>query len=182
MGISGQPGPQIITSTIRLDTYYCVMEQAVYSLNCIPYLDIGNYGLLSPQHLINPWTNGRVRVREIPANSIQELREARGILLNQMEKLNTQVTEEIAIDVERWKQKKLKLGKNKSDERISVGDVVMLKRDTKNDMAQFGLILEISSHNKNALVRLVNGYCMNTGVGNLIPVTTEQLNRQELGE
>ena len=49
-------------------------------------------------------------------------------------------------------------------------------------MAQFGLILEISSHNKNALVRLVNGYCMNTGVGNLIPVTTEQLNRQELGE
>ena len=140
MGISGQPGPQITTSTIRLDTYYCVMEQAVYSLNCIPYLDIGNYGLLSPQHLINPWTNGRVRVREIPANSIQELREARGILLNQMAKLNTQVSEEIAIDVERWKQKKLKLGKNKSDERISVGDVVMLKCDTKNDMAQFGLI------------------------------------------
>ena len=74
-----------------------------------------------------------------------------------MEKLNTQVTEEIAIDVERWKQKKLKLGKNKSDERISVGYVVMLKRDTKNDMAQFGLILEISRQNKNALVRLVNG-------------------------
>ena len=36
------------------------------------------------------------------------------------------------------------------------------------------------SHNKNALVRLANGYCMNTGVGNLIAVTTEQLNRQEL--
>ena len=116
MGISGQPGPQITTSTIRLDTYYCVMEQAVYSLNCIPYLDIGNYGLLSPQHLINPWTNGRVRVREITTNSIQELREARGILLNQMAKLNTQVSEEIAIDVGRWKEKKLKLGKNKSDE------------------------------------------------------------------
>ena len=117
MGISGQPGPQITTTTIRLDTYYCVMEQAVYSLNCIPYLAIGNYGLLSPQHLINPWTNGRVRVREIPTNSVQELREARGILVNQMAKLNTQVSEEIAIDVERWKQKKLKLGKNKSDER-----------------------------------------------------------------
>ena len=49
-------------------------------------------------------------------------------------------------------------------------------------MAQFGLILEISSQNKNALVRLVNGYCMSTGTGNLIPVTTEQLNRQELEE
>ena len=75
--------------------------------------------------MINPWTNGSVRIREIPASSIQELREARGILLNQMEKLNTQITEEIAIDVERWKQKKLKLGKNKSEERISVGDKVM---------------------------------------------------------
>ena len=30
MGISGQPGPQTTTSTIRLDTYYTVMEQAVY--------------------------------------------------------------------------------------------------------------------------------------------------------
>ena len=97
-----------------------------------------------------------------------------------MEKLNTQVTEEIAIDVERWKQKKLKLGKNKSDDKISVGDVVMLKRDTKNDMAQFGLILEISSHNKNALVRLANGHSMNTGVGNLIPVTTERAVKQTI--
>merc|ERR1711888_280209 len=118
------------------------MEQAAYSLNCIPYLDI-NYGLLSPQHMINPWTNVRVRVREIPANSIQELREARGVLLNQMAELNTQVTEEIAIDVERWKQKKLKLGKNKGDEKVSVGDVVMLKRDSKNDAAQFDLVLEL---------------------------------------
>ena len=104
MGISGRPGPQITTTTIRLDTYYCVMEQASHSLNSIPYLDIGNYGLLSPQHMINPWTNGSVRVREIPTSSIQELREARGILLNQMEKLNTQISEEIAIDKERWKQ------------------------------------------------------------------------------
>ena len=33
MGISGQPSPQITTSTIRLDTYYTLMEQAVDSLN-----------------------------------------------------------------------------------------------------------------------------------------------------
>ena len=62
VGISGQPGPQTTTSTIRLDTYYTVMEQAVYGLNCIPYLAVGNYGLLTPQHLINPWTNARVKV------------------------------------------------------------------------------------------------------------------------
>ena len=56
MGISGQPGPQTIDS-IRLDTYFTVMEQTVYGLNCIPYLSVGNYGLLTPQHLINPWAN-----------------------------------------------------------------------------------------------------------------------------
>ena len=182
MGISGQPGPQITTSTIRLDTYYTVMEQAVYGLNCIPYLAVGNYGLLTPQHLINPWTNGRVRVREIPTNSVQELRELRGILVNQMAKLNTQISEEIAIDVERWKQRRLKLGKNKSEEKVAVGDVIMLKRDSKNDAAQFGLVLELSSQNKNAVVRLQNGYCMSTATGNLIPVTSGQSDGREQKE
>jgi len=65
--------------------------------------------------------------------------------MNQMAKLNTQIFEEIAIDVERWKQRRLKLGKNKSEEKVTVGDVIMLKRDSKNDVAQFGLVLELSS-------------------------------------
>ena len=84
------------------------MEQAVYGLNCIPYLAAGNYGLLTSQHLINPWTNGRVRVREIPTSSAQELRELRGIFVNQMANLNAQISEEITIDVERWRQRRLK--------------------------------------------------------------------------
>ena len=154
----------------------------MYGLNCIPYLAVGNYGLLTPQHLINPWTNGRVRVREIPTNSVQELRELRGILVNQMAKFNTQISEEIAIDVERWKQRRLKLGKNKSDEKVTVGDVIMLKRDSKNDAAQFGLVLELSSQNKNAVVRLQNGYCMSTATGNLIPVTSGQSDGREQEE
>ena len=58
----------------------------------------------------------------------------------------------------------------------------MLKRDSKNDAAQFGLVLELSSQNKNAVVRLQNGYCMSTATGNLIPVTTEQSDGQELEE
>ena len=99
MGISGQPGPQTTTSTIRLDTYFTVMEQAVYGLNCIPYLSMGNYGLLTPQHLINPWANARVRVRELPSSSVRELRELRGTLVNQMANLNAQIKEEITLDV-----------------------------------------------------------------------------------
>ena len=122
MGISGQPGPQTTTSTIRLDTYFTVMEQAVYGLNSIPYLSMGNYGLLTPQHLINPWANSKVRVRELPSSNVRELREMRGTLVNQMVNLNAQITEEITLDVERWRQKKLKLGKNKSEESVAAGD------------------------------------------------------------
>ena len=51
MGISGQPGPQTVDS-IRLDMYFTIMEQAVNGLNCIPYLTVGNYGLLTPQHFV----------------------------------------------------------------------------------------------------------------------------------
>ena len=102
--------------------------------------------------------------------------------MNQKAKLNTQISEEIAIDVERWKQRRLKLGKNKSDEKVTVGDVIMLKRDSKNDAAQFGLVLELSSQNKNAVVRLQNRYFMSTATGNLIPVTSGQSDGREQKE
>ena len=93
MGISGQPGPQT-NDSIRLDTYFTIMEQAIYGLNCIPYLSVGKYGLLTPQHLINPWANSKVRVRELPSSSVRELREMRGTLVTQMAALNTQIKEE----------------------------------------------------------------------------------------
>ena len=78
------------------------MEQAVHGLNCIPYLTVGNYGLLIPQHLINPWANSKVRVRELPVSSVRELR---GTLVTQMAALNIQMKEEITLDFEIWKQK-----------------------------------------------------------------------------
>ena len=182
MGISGRPGPQTTTDTIELDTYYCLMEQAVYGLNSIPYLAVGNYGLLTPQHMINPWTNGRVRVREIPSGSVKELRDLRAILVNQMTNLNEQIMEEITIDVKRWKQEKLKLGKNKSEESVSIGDIVMLKREHKNDVAQFGLVIEIHSQNKNIVIKLQSGYCMDTAVGNVVPVASGQADGREQRE
>ena len=132
MGISGQPGPQTVDS-IRLDMYFTLMEQAVHGLNCIPYLTVGNYGLLTPQHLINPWANSKVRVRELPVSSVRELRELRGTLVTQMAALNSQMKEEITLDIERWKQRRLKLGKNKSEESVAPGDLMMLRRDNKNE-------------------------------------------------
>ena len=69
--------------------------------------------------------------------------------------------------------------KNKSEEKVAVGDVIMLKRENKNDSAQFGLVLELTSQNKNAVVRLQSGYYMSTATGNLIPVTSGQSDRRE---
>ena len=74
------------------------------------------------------------------------------------------------------------MGKNKSEEKVAVGDVIMLKRENKNDSAQFGLVLELTSQNKNAVVRLQSGYCMSTATGNLIPVTSGQSDGREQKE
>ena len=94
--------------------YFTIMEQAVHGLRCIPYLTVGNYGRLTPQHFVNLWANSKVRVRELPVSSVRELRELRGTLVTQMAALNSQMKEEITLDIERWKQRRLKLGKNKS--------------------------------------------------------------------
>ena len=83
------------------------------------------------------------------------------MLVNQMANLNTQV----------------------SEEKVAVGDVIMLKRENKNDSAQFGLVLELTSQNKNAVVELQSGYCsMSTAIGNLIPVTSGQSDGRERKE
>ena len=51
--------------SIRLDMYFTIMEQAVHGLNSIPYLEVGNYGILTPQHFVNPWANYRVRLTRV---------------------------------------------------------------------------------------------------------------------
>ena len=99
-----------------------------------------------------------------------------------MANLNTQIKEEITLDVKRWRQRRLKLGKNKSEESVAVGDVVMLKRESKNDPAQFGLILELTSQNKDEVVKLQSGYCMSTATGSLIPVTSGHSDGREQKE
>ena len=55
----------------------------------------------------------------------------------------------------------------------------MIRRENKNDQAQFGLILELTNQNKDAVVKLQSGYCMATATGNLIPVASGQSERRE---
>ena len=55
----------------------------------------------------------------------------------------------------------------------------MIRRENKNDQAQFGLILELTNQNKDAVVKLQSGYCMATATGNLIPVASGQSDGRE---
>ena len=63
-----------------------------------------------------------------------------------MVNLNKQMKEEISIEVERWKQGRLKFSKNKSLGSVVPGDIVMLRRESKLDQPQFGLVLEVLNH------------------------------------
>ena len=67
----------------------------------------------------------------------------------------------------------------KGDEGVAAGDLVMIRRENKNDQAQFGLILELTNQNKDAVVKLQSGYCMATATGNLIPVASGQSDGRE---
>ena len=58
----------------------------------------------------------------------------------------------------------------------------MLKREHKNDVAQFGLVIEIHSQNKNVVIKLQSGYCMDTAVGNVVPVASGQADGREQRE
>ena len=78
--------------------------------------------------------------------------------------------------------KRLKLGKNKSEESVTTGDLVMLRRDNKNEQAQFGLVLELINQNRDAVVKLQSSYSMVTATGNLIPVASGQSNGRERKE
>ena len=50
----------------------------------------------------------------------------------------------------------------------------MLRRDNKLEQPQFGLVLEILNHSRDAAIKLQSGYSFVTAVGNLIPVASGQ--------
>ena len=96
-----------------------------------------------------------------------------------MVNINKQMKEEICIKVERWKQGRLKLSKNKSLESVVPGDIVMLRRESKLDQPQFGLVLEVLNHSQDMSIRLQSGYCFTTAIGNLIPVASGEANSMD---
>ena len=129
MGIMGNPGPQ--TRNVRLKVYLTVLVQAAHAINATPYLAQGNYGLITPAHFIIPWITSQVMVRELLESFMLELRRTRYNLVHKMVKIHHVMMEELCMELDRLKQSRLKLSKNKSVDMVNPGDLVMLRR-TRN--------------------------------------------------
>ena len=78
--------------------------------------------------------------------------------------------EEICFYLERWRQSRLKLSKNKSVESVRLGDLVMIRRTSRHDAPQFGLVTSIENQGRNGTVQLKTGYRLVTSVANLVPI------------
>ena len=111
-------------------------------------------------------------VRELPESNMLELRRTRYNLVHQMVKIHKVMKEELCLELDRWKQSRLKLSKNKSVEIVNQGDLVMLSRTNKHDPPQFGLVLSLENQGRDGTVRLQTGYCLVTSVGNLVPIAS----------
>ena len=147
-----------------------ILEQAAHTLNSSPFLSQGNFDLLTPSHFITPWYTSQVTVRELPESNMPELRRARHKLVHQRLKIYEIMKEEMCLDLERWRQSRLKLSKNKKVESVRLGDLVMIRRTSRHDAPQFGLVTSIENQGRNGTVQLKTGYRLVTSVANLVPI------------
>ena len=87
-----------------------------------------------------------------------------------MVKINEAMKEDICLDLERGRPSRLKLSKNKSLESVNSGDLVMIRRTSKHDPPQFGLVISLENQGRDGTVQLKSGYRLVTSVGNLVPI------------
>ena len=99
-----------------------------------------------------------------------ELKKARYELVHLSWKINEVLKEEICIDLEKWRNDRLKLSKNKRVETVKLGDMVMIRRTNKHEVPQFSLVTSMEDQGRNSGVQLRSGYRLLTSVANLIPI------------
>ena len=80
-----------------------------------------------------------------------------------MVKINEVMKEELCLELDRWRDSQLKLAKNKSVEMVNSGDLVMIRRTSKHDPPQFGLVVSLQNQGRDGTVQLKSGYCMGLG-------------------
>ena len=66
--------------------------------------------------------------------------------------------EEICLDLDRWRQSRLKLSKNKSLESVSSGDLGMIRRTSKYYPPQLSLVIILENQGRDGTVQLKSVY------------------------
>ena len=125
--LSGLPGPQRVC--MDRDILAAAMLRASSVVNNIPYLELGeNTRLLAPADFITPWRTDQPGVRPVPESNLDSLKDAKRRLQIIQERMAQVVREEIQTSglERRFRQARLRLGKNHSGADISVGDLVLI--------------------------------------------------------
>ena len=125
--LSGLPGPQRVC--VDRDILAAAMLRASSVVNNIPYLELGeNTRLLAPADFITPWRTDQPGVRPVPESNLDSLKDAKRRLQIIQERMAQVVKEEIQTSglERRFRQARLRLGKNHSGADISVGDLVLI--------------------------------------------------------
>ena len=125
--LSGLPVPQRVC--VDRDIFAAAMLRASSAVNNIPYLELGeNTRLLAPAHFITPWRSDQPGVRPIPESNLNTLKDARRRLQIIQERMAQLVKDKIQSSglERRFRQAKLRLGKNQSGADIAAGDLVLI--------------------------------------------------------
>ena len=163
----GLPGPQ--KDPVEWSQLETSLVSTANMLNNMPYLDGDNKLLLAPSDFITPWKSGAPTVQEIPDTKLKSLAEAKRMLTVKQIQMSAIKKDEMATELNRFKQGNLKLGKNKELVNITPGCVVMVELK-EHGMPELGVA--ISREGNNVTVQLRDRQ-LKTSVGICTPITTE---------
>ena len=100
-------------------------------MNNTPYTRIGlNSTLMCPGDIMTPWKNQSPGVQDLPEIKLQTLLDAQRTMTIKQSKMRAIMTEELRLEVIRFKAGQLKLGCNENSPQISPGGIVVLDLGT----------------------------------------------------
>jgi 2'-5' RNA ligase len=166
-GSFGVPGPQ--TKSIERMQLETAMSAAASMVNNTPYLSEENSLLLAPSDSLTPWKGGNPSVQELPPTKLKNLGEARRLMLAKQESMREIREEELRLEVERFRESRLKLGHNKKVPELRSGGVVLIKLN-QHGPSELGIVTALGS--RDVTVRLRGNRSIETSVGICIPLVS----------
>ena len=140
-GIFGIPGPQ--QEAVDRSILETAIQGTTNMMNNTPYTRIGlNSTLMCPGDIMTPWKNQSPGVQDLPEIKLQTLLDAQRTMTIKQSKMRAIMTEELKLEVTRFKAGQLKLGCNKNSPQVSPGGVVVL--DLAGQTLQLGVVLSVN--------------------------------------